>query len=163
MAFYHQVTSHYLNQCWPNLWCHMASSGHNESKLWNIENCNFYKTIEIVLPVLPLSCMYLWVIIGPANGLLSYWHQVLSWCKADVSAKIRITAGWNFMQVMCLKSQLGIPLSDGGHFRMYRIIWFRADSGFAPSQWETALLCNDVSHWLGVNLESCFISSKTSL
>ena len=25
---------------------------------------------------------------------------------------------------------------------------------FAPSQWETALLCNDVSHWLGVRLES---------
>ena len=29
----------------------------------------------------------------------------------------------------------------------------RADSGFAPSQWETALLCNDVSHWLGANLD----------
>ena len=27
-----------------------------------------------------------------------------------------------------------------------------ADSRFAPSQWETASLCNDVSHWLGVNL-----------
>ena len=31
---------------------------------------------------------------------------------------------------------------------------FRADIRFASSQWETALLCNDVSHWLGVNLES---------
>ena len=29
----------------------------------------------------------------------------------------------------------------------------RADSRFAPSQWETVLLCNDVSRWLGVNLE----------
>ena len=27
------------------------------------------------------------------------------------------------------------------------------DSMFAPSQWETALLCNDVSQWLGANLE----------
>ena len=25
----------------------------------------------------------------------------------------------------------------------------RNDSRFAPSQWETALLCNNVSHWLG--------------
>ena len=33
----------------------------------------------------------------------------------------------------------------------------RADSRFAPSQWETALLCNDVSHWLGANLESALI------
>ena len=30
----------------------------------------------------------------------------------------------------------------------------RADSRIAPTQWETALLCNDVSHWLGANLES---------
>ena len=30
----------------------------------------------------------------------------------------------------------------------------RAYSRFALNQWETALLCNDVSHWLGTNLES---------
>ena len=28
------------------------------------------------------------------------------------------------------------------------------DSRFTPSQWRTALLCHDVSHWLGANLES---------
>ena len=33
----------------------------------------------------------------------------------------------------------------------------RADSRFAFSQWETALLCNDVSHWLGASLESALI------
>ena len=31
---------------------------------------------------------------------------------------------------------------------------YRADSRFAPVQWETPLLCNDVSHWLGANLKS---------
>ena len=31
---------------------------------------------------------------------------------------------------------------------------FRADSRFAPSQWETTLLCNNVSHWLGLSLDS---------
>ena len=29
----------------------------------------------------------------------------------------------------------------------------RPDSRFAPSQWETALLCNAVSHWLGASLQ----------
>ena len=29
-----------------------------------------------------------------------------------------------------------------------------ADSRFAPSQWETSLQSNAVSHWLGTNLES---------
>ena len=33
----------------------------------------------------------------------------------------------------------------------------RADSRFAPSQWETALLCNDISHWLGASLESALV------
>ena len=36
------------------------------------------------------------------------------------------------------------------------------DSRLAPSQWETALLCNDVSHWLGANLESALRISISS-
>ena len=36
----------------------------------------------------------------------------------------------------------------------HRFLCSRADSRFAPSQWETALLCNDVSHWLGASLAS---------
>ena len=32
--------------------------------------------------------------------------------------------------------------------------WNRADSWFAPSQWEMLLQSNAVSHWLGANLES---------
>ena len=41
-------------------------------------------------------------------------------------------------------------------------IWIicRADSKFAPSQWETSLQSNDVSHWLGTNLESALICEK---
>ena len=34
---------------------------------------------------------------------------------------------------------------------------YMTDSRFAPSQWETALLCNDVSHRLGTNLESAML------
>ena len=33
-------------------------------------------------------------------------------------------------------------------------VWYRADCRIVLSQWETALLCNAVSHWLGANLES---------
>ena len=33
----------------------------------------------------------------------------------------------------------------------------RSDSRLAPSQWETALLCNDVSHWLSASLEPALI------
>ena len=37
--------------------------------------------------------------------------------------------------------------------------WYsRADSRFAPSQWETVLLCNNVPHWLGASLKSALYS-----
>ena len=39
----------------------------------------------------------------------------------------------------------------------------RADSRLAPSQWETALLCNDASHWLGANLESALYMAPDGL
>ena len=42
--------------------------------------------------------------------------------------------------------------------------WLSSDmgtpQGFAPSQWETVLLCNDVSHWLGANLESALLRKE---
>ena len=34
---------------------------------------------------------------------------------------------------------------------------FRADFRFTPSQWEMALLCNNVSYWLGASLGSALI------
>ena len=37
----------------------------------------------------------------------------------------------------------------------------RADSRFAPSQWETSLQSNAVSHWLGANLESAMTRKPT--
>ena len=37
--------------------------------------------------------------------------------------------------------------------------YLRDDSRFEPSQWETALFCNNISHWPGASLESslCFV------
>ena len=39
----------------------------------------------------------------------------------------------------------------------------RPDSRFAPSQWETALLCNDVSYCLGASLESALAPVPLSI
>ena len=42
-------------------------------------------------------------------------------------------------------------------------ILLRADSRFAPSQWEAVLLCNNVSHWLGASLEWALLQLKQTL
>ena len=39
----------------------------------------------------------------------------------------------------------------------------RADSRLAPSQWETSLHSNAVSHWLGANLESALLLMVSQL
>ena len=41
-----------------------------------------------------------------------------------------------------------------------QIYILRADSRFAPSQWETVLLCNDISHWLGASLKWALILTE---
>ena len=38
--------------------------------------------------------------------------------------------------------------------------WFRADSRFAPSQWEMSLQSKTVSHWLGTNLVSALVVTQ---
>ena len=45
-------------------------------------------------------------------------------------------------------------LTNQKHWAWDKYIYTRADSRFASSQWETALLCKNISHWLGTNLES---------
>ena len=39
------------------------------------------------------------------------------------------------------------------HISRFHTCKHRGDSRFAPSQWEMAVLCNNVSHWLGASLE----------
>ena len=51
-----------------------------------------------------------------------------------------------------LRAQLIRRIREGV---IYRYCYGRTlENRFAPSQWETALLCTDVSHWLGTSLES---------
>ena len=54
---------------------------------------------------------------------------------------------------------VGIPAQRASHVVSVSIPWrhhvyHRADSRLAPSQWETSLQSNVVSHWLGAKLES---------
>ena len=49
-------------------------------------------------------------------------------------------------------------------FYIHNIIFIadRADTQFVPSQWETTLLCNVVSHWLGLQWETTLLCNVVS-
>ena len=64
--------------------------------------------------------------------------------------------------ICCISLLWGMPHCPFVCCRWFTVLYiFWADSRFAPSQWETALFCNDASHWLGTNLESAlhFVTS----
>ena len=74
------------------------------------------------------------------------------WCLTDVNV-------WSETHSVCNRNWLYTypdTVTHGIHNLQHNI---RYDSGFAPSQWETALLNDDVSHWLGADLESA-LSTK---
>ena len=67
----------------------------------------------------------------------------------------------------CRGSSNKLELGTWGYFVIAVYRWMQsktayyircADSGFAPIQWETSLLSNSVSHWLGTNLELALFS-----
>ena len=68
--------------------------------------------------------------------------------------KVTVLKYWSIyytssLQLTC-KSMKSLMHGD----KAYRVHKHRAVSRFVSIQWETALLCNDVSHWLGASPES---------
>ena len=76
--------------------------------------------------------------------------QNFGW-RLSLRGAIEIGNNWSGNGFAANKQQ-AIAWTNGDPVR--RRIYPRSDSRFAPSQWETVLLCNDVSHWLGASLDS---------
>ena len=57
---------------------------------------------------------------------------------------------WRLGKAGCVNPRSPASAGHGSTFG----VDIRTDSRFAPSQWETSLQSNAVSHWLGANLES---------
>ena len=54
----------------------------------------------------------------------------------------------------CSRPPTPAPANEWQMRKAQMTTYCRADSRFAPSQWETVVLRNDVSHWLDASLES---------
>ena len=74
-----------------------------------------------------------------------HW-QIRNQCTAQLAWSFHLHS-LIFDNVSYAKRSLGLERQLWG-------VECRADSRFAPSQWEAVLHCNGVSHWLGTSLES---------
>ena len=103
-----------------------------------------------------------------------YWQQAIIWTNIDEDilghmpplCHNELILFWLSRAVVCffqvITSHVYSLLESQAHLKKMPvpvsiIHVYRADSRFAPSQWETSLLCNDVSHWLSASLESALI------
>ena len=76
----------------------------------------------------------------------SHPHRKLGWHK--------FSSEFHRERIKNPMSSTAAGFEQNQEFEQDETRYCRADSRFASSQWHTALLCNDLSHWLGINLES---------
>ena len=146
------------------------------SCMWKLRGCLNIKMLSYQCrdyhnkdkTVLFLSCesLYLKKRSLYSNGaqVLVEWFLGLSQYKDAVLPVqgIKIRRSWYYRNSYTWKDSLYIemePRCSVCVLILYVCIWSgqchtRADSRLAPSQWETSLQSNAVSHWLGANLES---------
>ena len=100
-----------------------------------------------------------------------YWEQRLSdqrWLDIDITFTSHRCPFDLDLRVSLLFEQLwakvSLVISSWWATLWYIFLCdFRADTRLAPSQWETSVQSNAVSHWLGANLESAWILLKSYL
>ena len=94
-----------------------------------------------------LQCMYLWISMCCIGSHSSFQWNIYR--RKIVSYSIYITCTG---KIYMYPSQLDVYLSKCYIYKCYRVCMYvlqswRPDPRFTTSQWETALLCNAVSHW----------------
>ena len=71
------------------------------------------------------------------------WWFEMPWCPI-----------WHHCNAVPIKQDMLTNVTNCAHYSESPSITLRDDSVFAPSQWEMALHCNAISHWLGTYTES---------
>ena len=91
-------------------------------------------------------------------GIVLYVDAKFRWNLSWVSSRQYVSCGSDIGLVPNRRQVIIWTYGDLAYWRIICVtrprFWVRADSRCAPSQWETSLQSNTVSHWLGVNLES---------
>ena len=117
--------------------------------------CRFYGNSSVLAMELSLfctdplvsSCIF-------TIGRLHYWGAV--WLLSGLLFQKQLSRAWISNHIPgntlgCHYLSMSLIIASGTQF-LSPSCQSIGLSGFVPSQWETALLCNDVSHWLGANL-----------
>ena len=87
-------------------------------------------------------------------------HGLFIQVSTKTGNAIDMRIAWNWIWV---GDMMHVPLCISPSSLVVLDHYHTSHSWLAPSQWETSLLCNDVSHWLGASLESALLSGTRNL
>ena len=104
--------------------------------LWPSDTIWHWKSVSSLVQIMVCCLMAPTHYLSNVAELHAKFHSDLK-----VSTPNRLATS-RLCEILCLITKAGPAES------------YRADSGFAPSQWEMSLQSNAVSHWLDANLES---------
>ena len=146
--------------------CTQVITYKRHKKLWKIFSSDVKVSFELYghlwsLQVLYSKLNYIYWVLSYSMDFKAPWELWNPLSKA-VPGKFHGSGGHS--KCNCLQDQANFHRSWAWQivhiFNTVQVdtVWsqynIRTYSRFAPSQWEMALLCNDVSHWLGASLES---------
>ena len=136
--------------------CHVRHPGDSIMLWW------YYDIISLSLDMIShwyiRYIILIWYNVLDVMGTMAFFVNENSWLDSFQITDIHksytiymINIIWN---CTCLSMQWNISSSSK--------VYTRADSRLAPSQWETSLQSDTVSHWLGANLESALHTMRST-
>ena len=127
------------------------------------KNPPIYDHIQPYMPWWQCGAVFTWNQAASSISLGFFWQPLTQymwtfWISTTVNMFYTCVFSCTEIKLLLLrqaKKKLTERLSKNNTSKyLIPAIWIRADSSLAPSQWETSLQSNAVSHWLDTNLES---------
>ena len=133
-------------------------------KYWWIYHVHLVEEFNELTPVVLVMCINRVIFVNNicrCSG--AFWHQIISRHIVDFIFNnhiwymfLNISIHYPEWNSHILRAQMAAEILPSFIAHQGLIWWMhiRADSRLAPSQWETSLQSNTISHWLVANLES---------
>ena len=133
-------------------WVGMGVNVYMLATLW-INVLTYWRMLTIIIKIMIIGKWYSEPLIKFSVLLItvsSRLFHLFGWPRPDWFTLFKQSTGgdWRSRTASCLNTEY------------QKCIYSKANSMFAPSQWEASLQSNAVSHWQGANLESALYSES---
>ena len=123
---------------------------------WN--NCSWNGLLHCVIMTLlhyetGTQSMAIWIHNSEASNITLYIHKMYKLRQGKFIILESAILHWRYIKCIRGKYIYKICMEVEVTYGYFMKCISRDQSRYVPSQWETSLHCNNISHWLGTNLD----------